>query len=201
MGSTTGSIIITVTGKEISVGAHAPSNPLNNDLWLDTNIDKLKIYNGTEWAIVNDVSGEFTDIYETLETNYYTKTETNEAVVTKIGETTITKTNGQVVNMKDAINDVIDTATEHTHTIGVIETGLLDRPTTSAMNSAISQTAQSITSTVSSTYTTKEEFNNLEVSENNLYTGTKYWSGAWYNMTGLWSDDVTYKCLNVKKRV
>ena len=49
--------------------------------------------------------------------------------------------------------------------------------TTSAMNSAITQKANEITNTVSQTYTSKTEFNNLQVGGRNLVTGTKDYRG------------------------
>lgn len=120
MGSTTGSIIITVKGKEVYVGTAPPSSPVDNELWLDISENNvLKYYKASTktWCVVNDVSEKFGDVYKYLQTNYYTKTETNSAVKEEIGKTTIIKKDGTVVNMKDAINSVIDTATEHTQKI------------------------------------------------------------------------------------
>ena len=55
--------------------------------------------------------------------------------------------------------------------------------TTSQMNSAIQQKANEITSTVSQTYTTKSEFNSLNIGSTNLVGGTKDFSGwGYYNL-------------------
>lgn len=120
MGSATGSIIITVKGKDVYVGTAPPLSPQDNELWLDISENNvLKYYKASDdtWHIVNDMSEKFGEVYEELRTNYYTKSETNEAVKEEIGKTTIIKKDGTVVNMKDAINSVIDTATEHTQKI------------------------------------------------------------------------------------
>ena len=50
MGSTTGSIIINVKGKDVTVGVNAPANPKDNELWLDTNDGQniLKYYSSKD---------------------------------------------------------------------------------------------------------------------------------------------------------
>lgn len=54
-------------------------------------------------------------------------------------------------------------------------------------------------SEVSSTYTTKTDFNNLEIGGRNLYTGTKDFTTEWPNIIN-WETDGTYKGFTVKKR-
>lgn len=165
MGSTTGSIIITVKGKEIYVGTAPPSSPVDNELWLDISENNvLKYYKASTktWCVVNDVSEKFGDVYKYLQTNYYTKTETNSAVKEEIGKTTIIKKDGTVVNMKDAINSVIDTATEHTQKIEDINskynsvTGEITEVKTST--SEIKQDLDGFKTTVSETYVDKEGY-------------------------------------------
>lgn len=58
-----------------------------------------------------------------------------------------------------------------------VEDKLSGYSTTAQMNSAISVSASGILNTVSSTYTTKEDFNNLNIGGRNLITGT---SSEWY---------------------
>lgn len=180
MGSTTGSIIITVKGKEVYVGTAPPSSPVDNELWLDISENNvLKYYKASTktWCVVNDVSEKFGDVYKYLQTNYYTKTETNNAVKEEIGKTTIIKKDGTVVNMKDAINSVIDTATEHTQKIEDINskynsvTGEITEVKTST--SEIKQDLNGFKTTVSETYVDKTEFNNLSVGSTNLLLATK----------------------------
>lgn len=43
-------------GKSIPQQALEPSNPLENDLWIDTTINALKRYNGTTWEIVGSIA-------------------------------------------------------------------------------------------------------------------------------------------------
>lgn len=168
MGSTTGSIIISVKGKEVVVSSTAPSNPKNNELWLDTNTNILKYYNTTDkkWHNVNDVSGEFEKVYEELKTNYYTKTESDDSVKTLIGSTTITKSDGKVVNMKDALNEVIDTANEHTSKIGNIETKFGDYSTIEDVNTKITEVKQT-----AENYTI-DAMKNLNLGTANLFNGS-----------------------------
>lgn len=170
MGSTTGSIIINVKGKEVTVGVNAPTNPKDNELWLDTNDGQniLKYYSSKDkkWHNVNDMSGEFSKIYTELKTNYYTKTESDDSVKTIIGETTITKSDGKEVNMKDAINSVIDTANSHTTQIGKIETKFGDYSTIEDVNTKITKVQQT-----SEDYTI-EAIKNLNIGAANLINGS-----------------------------
>lgn len=170
MGSTTGSIIINVKGKDVTVGVNAPANPKDNELWLDTNDEQniLKYYSSKDkkWHNVNDMSGEFSKIYTELKTNYYTKTESDDSVKTIIGQTTITKSDGKVVNMKDAINSVIDTANSHTTQIGNIETKFNDYSTIEDVNSKITKAQQT-----SEDYTI-EAIKNLNIGAANLINGS-----------------------------
>ena len=170
MGSTTGSIIINVKGKDVTVGVNAPANPKDNELWLDTNDGQniLKYYSSKDkkWHNVNDMSGEFGKIYNELKTNYYTKTESDSSVKTIIGETTITKSDGKVVNMKDAINSVIDTSNSHTTQIGKIETKFSDYSTIEDVNSKITKAQQT-----SEDYTI-EAIKNLNIGAANLINGS-----------------------------
>ena len=168
MGSTTGSIIISVKGKEVVVSATAPSKPKNNELWLDTNTNILKYYNTSDlkWHNVNDMSGEFGKVYEELKTNYYTKTESDDSVKTLIGSTTITKSDGKVVNMKDALNEVIDTANEHTSKIGNIETKFGDYSTIEDVNTKITEVKQT-----AENYTI-DAMKNLNLGTANLFNGS-----------------------------
>lgn len=168
MGSTTGSIIISVKGKEVVVSSTAPSNPKNNELWLDTKTNRLKYYNTSDlkWHNVNDTSSEFGKVYEELKTNYYTKTESDDSVKTIIGETTITKSDGKTVNMKDALNEVIDTANEHTSKIGDIETKFGDYSTVEDVNTKITEVKQT-----AENYTI-DAIKNLNLGTTNILNGS-----------------------------
>lgn len=185
MGSTTGSIILTKKGRQVTAGSTAPSNPKLNEIWLDTaeHANILKYFNGTSWIKVNDVSDEFTDVYETLHNSYYTKTETADCIATQIGSATITKSDGTTVNMKNALNEVIDTASGHTQTIQSMQSELSENKNgLSALQSNVSAFTQDLDGfklDVSKTYTTKDEFDSLAIGCRNLALGTENWSGGW----------------------
>ena len=219
MGSTTGSIIITVKGKEVYVGTAPPSSPVDNELWLDISENNvLKYYKASTktWCVVNDVSEKFGDVYKYLQTNYYTKTETNSAVKEEIGKTTIVKKDGTVVNMKDAINSVIDTATEHTQKIEDINskynsvTGEITEVKTST--SEIKQDLNGFKTTVSKNYVDKTEFNNLQIGGTNLirrdyYPSSisgltiKYGENGWVNITGTFTRSTGYVSICDVRRI
>lgn len=80
-------------------------------------------------------------------------------------ETRVETAETQLVQTSDAITSLASRTT-------TVENKFANYSTTAQMNSAIEQKANSITSTVSSTYTTKTEFNNLEVGGRNLVSGT-----------------------------
>lgn len=127
MGSVTGSIIMNTEGEQIYVGATAPDNPSKDQLWLNTQDEKVYRYDGSEWVTSHeeiDLSDYCT--VEQIKSNYYDKTETDERIETVIGETSITTKDGEVVNMKEALNTVIDTAKEHTQRISDTETAIED---------------------------------------------------------------------------
>lgn len=97
-GSTTGSIIISKTGKDITVSPNAPSNPQNGDLWYDSENKLLKCYDETtsEW-----IADKSEDVYKELKSNYYTKTETNDKVTSIVGQDTqILDPEGNPVTLK-----------------------------------------------------------------------------------------------------
>ena len=98
------------------------------------------------------------NITSTVSKTYSTKTETatakSEAISTASADAT-TKANNALASAK------ADT-----------DNKLKSYSTTAQMNSAIEQSASSIKSTVSATYTTKEEFGNLEIGGRNLVVGS-----------------------------
>lgn len=174
MGSTTGSIILMKKGKQVTAGITAPSNPKINEIWLDTaeNANILKYWNGTSWIKVNDVSDEFSDIYETLRNNYYTRTETSNQIATQIGSATITTSDGTTINMKNALNEVIDTSMEHTQTISSMQSDIdKNENALNTLQTSVSTFTHDLDGfklDVSKTYATKDEFDNLEIGGRNL---------------------------------
>lgn len=113
----------------------------------------------------------------TVGTTYATKTELKttddkiENLESRVSnnETSITQTNNQIA-LKANASDVYT----KTQTDGLISTEVSNR------NSAINQKADAITASVASTYTTKTEFNNLEIGGRNLlsYSEMKEYIGG-----------------------
>lgn len=107
-GSVTGSIIISKTGKDITVSPNAPSNPQNGDLWYDSKNKLLKCYDETtsEW-----IADKSEDVYKELKSNYYTKTETNDKVTSIVGQDTqILDPDGNPVTLKTVYTKAEQTA-------------------------------------------------------------------------------------------
>lgn len=80
-------------------------------------------------------------------------------------EDRITTAETKIIQNEDSITTLADRTT-------TVENKFTGYSTTEQMNSAIEQSAQSITSSVSETYTTKTEFKSLEVGGRNLVAGT-----------------------------
>lgn len=80
-------------------------------------------------------------------------------------EERVTVAESKIIQNDSSIESLVSRTT-------AVENKFLGYSTTEAMNSAISQSAQSITSSVSETYTTKTEFKNLEIGGRNLIAGT-----------------------------
>ena len=107
-GSVTGSIIISKTGKDITVSPNAPANPQNGDLWYDSENKLLKCYDETtsEW-----IADKSEDVYKELKSNYYTKTETNNKVTSIVGQDTqILDPDGNPVTLKTVYTKAEQTA-------------------------------------------------------------------------------------------
>lgn len=115
--------------------------------------EKLKNYSTTT-QMNSAISQSASNITSTVSQTYSTKTETAtakaEAISTASADAT-TKANAAL-------------SSANTNTANQLK----NYSTTAQMNSAISQSASNITSTVSATYTTKEEFSNLEIGGRNL---------------------------------
>ena len=124
------------------------------------------------------------NITSAVSKTYSTKTETtnamNSAVSTASADAT-TKANNALASAKT------DATTKANNALSAANTNtanqLKNYSTTAQMNSAIEQSASSIKSTVSATYTTKEEFNNLEIGGRNLVVGSATWNFKQYHIS------------------
>ena len=89
-----------------------------------------------------------------------------------IENTTITKQDGTVVQLKDEYNSTKDTVNSHTTKIGSLETNYNkvsgDLASVTSKQTALEQNLDGFKTTVSNTYTTKTEFNNLTIGGRNL---------------------------------
>ena len=106
-----------------------------------------------------------------------------------ISDTTITKQDGTTTSLKDAYNATVDTVNSHSTKIGSLETNLATAnnniSSVSSKQTALEQNLNGFKQTVSDTYTTKAEFNNLDIGGRNLVKnsnfakGSSYWSLNW----------------------
>lgn len=94
-----------------------------------------------------------------------------------ISDTTITKQDGTTTSLKDAYNATVDTVNSHTTKIGSLETNLSTAnnniSSVSSKQTALEQNLNGFKQTVSDTYTTKADFNGLQVGGTNLLLKTK----------------------------
>ncbi len=192
-GSVTGSIIISKTGKDITVSPNAPSNPQNGDLWYDSKNKLLKCYDETTSEWIADKSG---DVYKELKSNYYTKTETNDKVTSIVGQDTqILDPDGNPVTLKTVYTkaeqtakgfewlvsgdgDKTDFAITNEGISSIVSSksfkdGVDDSINNSEVITSFKQDFDGFKTTVSETYVDKTEFNNLSVGSTNLLLATK----------------------------
>ena len=205
-GSTTGSIIISKTGKDITVSPNAPSNPQNGDLWYDSKNKLLKCYDGTtsEW-----IADKSEDVYKELKSNYYTKTETNDKVTSIVGQDTqILDPEGNPVTLKTIYTkseqtakgfewlvsgdgDKTDFAITNEGISSIVSNktfkdGVDDSINNSTVITSFKQDFDGFKTTVSETYVDKTEFNNMSVGGTNLLLATKNF-GKISTSNGDWS--------------
>lgn len=174
--------------------------------------------------IVKDTYAEsatVTDLSNDLKTNYSTTKDMNSAIKEKADEITLSVL--ETYSTKKTVEENLATSKSYADGVGskTLESAKTDATskanqaksdaiadtdkkltsysTTEQMNSAIKTSADNITSTVSKTYSTKEEVANIQVGGRNLYIGTKDFSGNWVNKNG-WTEDGTYDGLTVRKK-
>ena len=103
-----------------------------------------------------------------------------------ISDTTITKQDGTTTSLKDAYNATVDTVNSHSTKIGLLETNLSTAnnniSSVSSKQAILEQNLNGFKQTVSDTYTTKADFDNLQVGGTNLLPK----SGNFRDNTELW---------------
>ena len=108
----------------------------------------------------------------------------NGKVTQLISDTTITKQDGTTTSLKDAYNATVDTVDSHSTKIGSLETNLATAnnniSSVSSKQTALEQNLNGFKQTVSQTYTTKAEFNNLTIGGTNLVAGTRNFGDGWW---------------------
>lgn len=111
----------------------------------------------------------------------------NSSNITSLSETVSEKADGSTVTaLSNTVNSVKQTTDSNTQSISNLTTEVskkADGSTVTELSKKTSEIEQNINgfkSTVEKTYTSKEEFNDLEVGGRNLYLGTKDFSGKYW---------------------
>lgn len=118
------------------------------------------------------LSTQYTSLNQTLISLSATVNSNTTAITKKADGSTVTSLQSKVTSLQTDLNGYKTTVT-NTY---VTKSTLGNYATTSAMNSAINQKANSITQSVSATYTTKADFNNLQIGGRNyIPMDMSYW--------------------------
>ena len=138
---------------------------------LSTTVDNLKV-----------ASGDVGDLVEKVTTNTTNIQIAQGQIATLITNTTITKENGEVIQLKDAYNSTVDTVDSHSTKIGSLETNYssADNRITSveSKQTELEQTIDGFKQTVSKTYTTKDDYNDLADDLHTNYSTTETMNSA-----------------------
>ena len=109
---------------------------------------------------------------DTLKTHTTSINAMDGKVTQLISDTTITKQDGTTTSLKDAYNATVDTVNSHSTKIGSLETNLATAnnniSSVSSKQATLEQNLNGFKQTVSDTYTTKADFNNLNVGGRNF---------------------------------
>ena len=145
---------------------------------LSTTVENLKVASGDVGDLVEKVSSNTTNIQIA-----------QGQINTLISNTTITKENGEVVQLKDEYNATKNTVNSHSTKIGSLETNLATAnnniSSVSSKQTALEQNLNGFKQTVSQTYTTKADFNNLTIGGTNLVANSAPQStSGWSPSTG-----------------
>ena len=132
------------------------------------------------------IEGDLSSVIEQVTSNTTSINTMQGQISSLISNTTITKSNGEVVQLKDEYNSTKSTVDSHSTKIGSLETNLTTAnnniSSVSSKQTALEQNLNGFKQTVSDTYTTKAEFDGLQVGGTNLLPK----SGNFKDNTGLW---------------
>lgn len=130
---------------------------------------KLDKENQTLEVAFNSMKTSTTETDKTVSNHTTSINAMNGQITTLISDSTIVE-DGQSKKLKDVYSSLKITVNGLSSTVSAVKSDLAENySTTTAMNSAIDQKATGILSTVSSTYTTKKDFDNLEIGGTNLF--------------------------------
>ena len=134
------------------------------------------------------IGGDLSSVIEQVTTNTTNIGVMQGQISSLISNTTITKEDGTVTQLKDEYNSTKDTVNSHTTKIGSLETNYNkvsgDLASVTSKQTALEGNLDGFKTTVSNTYTTKTELNNLSIGGRNLARNsafldsekpTKYW--------------------------
>ena len=123
------------------------------------------------------IEGDLSSVIEQVTSNTTSVNTMQGQISSLISNTTITKANGEVVQLKDEYNSTKSTVNSHSTKIGSLETNLATAnnniSSVSSKQTALEQNLNGFKQTVSDTYTTKADFNNLDIGGRNFLVGTK----------------------------
>ncbi len=121
------------------------------------------------------LSTQYTSLNQTLTSLSATVNSNTTKINTKADGSTVTSLQSKVTTIQADLNGYKTTVTNTYAT----KSSLSNYATTTAMNSAINQKANSITQSVSATYSTKAELNNLQIGGTNLAENTNQGVKGW----------------------
>ena len=161
---------------DIDIGAVAPSNPIKDQLWLDTSVkpSQLKKWSGTTWEVVNDtgdIKDDIENIREITNTNVTAISTAQGQISSLIQDTTIVK-EGQNIKLKDAYSSTVQTVDSMKITIGQHKSEINDlNSKVATQGTSIQQLQDKIVLKVEKSDITTA-INNLNINSRNLIIGS-----------------------------
>ena len=180
------SVITQINNNETTINSsHIKFDDTGQSLLIAFNTLKNKVDTIEEVTIQGDLSS----VIEKVNTHTTEIGVMQGQINSLIQNTTITKQDGTVVQLKDEYNTTKDTVNSHTTKIGSLETNYNkvsgDLASVTSKQTALEQNLDGFKTTVSDTYTTKTDFNNLAIGGRNLYRYTRNFEAndIWANLS------------------